>query len=336
MLTLSKFKQSRALRIAGVCTSSPEFAQIANDAERELLKRGNFWNSVKRLTMCVYSGCIVWPRQVETVLALDKCGHSIPPVNHWFSFHSLLAEDIHGCGGAWDGRCRSPWGLEDLNTTPVFNQPPCLNDRYVQFYPTRPEDVGKVITLYGIDSGGNVIRSIHADGTYDVGIEMTLALPFVQSPMLIRRVDRSIKAVTAGTVYGYWFDGATRYDMAVYEPGETLPEYRNTKIAGCWNTGAQTGCCPSQIRALVKLKHIDVVVDNDVFVLDDEDAMSLAVQALKKQDSYESQDAEVLWSQSIHTLNLQLRNLMPDDQIPRRVQTQGSARLSRLRIGRLM
>ena len=337
MLTFGQIRNSgRVRRIASSCKDSDDFASITNDAVRELMKRGSFWNTVKRITACVYSGCIVFPRSVGTLLALDRCGNSIPPKNHWYSFNSVLPSDIrnYGFGQAWDGRVRGGVAIEDIGTVSVFNQAPCLNDRYIQYYPTRGEDAGKVITIFGIDSNGQVIRSTHADGIYQDGIELTLALPYVQSPMLVRRVDRVIKDITQGTVYGYWFDGANRYDLSVYEPSEVLPEYRNTRIQGCWN--GPNYCGPSQITGMVKMAFIEMRYDDDLCPIDNPDAIALAIQSIKKSDAYESADAEVMMMRAVKNLNLQLRDLMPNDSIPTQCRVFGNASLENRAIGRLI
>lgn len=335
MLTFGQFKEGRARRISGMCPDSEDFAQFTNDATRELMKRGSFSNTLRRLHTCVYNGCLVWPRFVGTVLAFQKCGNSIPPRNQWFGFSSVLAEDLREFGrGDWNGQCRGAYALEALGTTPVLAQPPCLNDRYARFYPTRLADVGKIITIFGIDSNGQVIRSARSDGIYRDGVELTLAAPYVQSPMLIRRIDQVVKALTQGDVSGLWSDGSNLYTMAFYAPSETNPEYVIDKVAGCWTNN--TYCGPSQVSALIKLKFAPVEYDDDLILIDNEDALAMGIQALKLQDSYDAQGAELLWAQAVKNLNHQIRTLMPVDTIPRRAQTQGTADLRKQSIGRLM
>ena len=346
MLTFGQVKSSRVQRVAGVCADSDEFRDLVNESDEMLMDRGNFFGTVKRVNFCSYNNCIVFPRRVGTLLALDQCGRSIPPKNFWFNFNDLLPEDVHrlnrfglGSGsfggfGAGDGSRFGNQFSVDNGTTSVFNQIPCLNDRYVQFYPVLTDDVGKTITLFGIDGNGLVIRSLRSDGTFQDGIVLTLALPFVQTPFLIRRVDRIIKDPTDGPIYGYQFDGATRYELAVYEPSETVPEYRTANIqGGCGHSNRNCGCPARQFSALVKLQFVPVEHDSDVLGCDDIHAVALMVQAIKQSDSYDHAGAESAISRAVHEANMRLRDKLPIDSIPVRVAYQGTADLRRQKIG---
>lgn len=332
MLTFGEAKASRLKRISGACTASEDFRDLLNDAVQELMIRGNFWNTIKVLRGCVYNQCLTFPYQVSTVLALNHCNGSVPPKNQWFSFDAVLPEHVNHWNRTGTFGCAHDIGLADSGTASVFNQIPCLNDRYVRFYIVEPLDVGKTITLFGIDGNGQEIITTRPDGTIQPGIVLTLAIPFVQTPMLIRRVDRIVKDQTSKKVFGYQFDGSNLFPLAEYQPTETLPEYRTSKI---FSTGCRTNCdqWPAQISALVKLKHIPVQNDDDLIVIDNLEAIALAIQSVKLSDSFDSAGAEAMLSRAIHSLNLQLREKLPIDQIPINFAPQGTARLIRQKIG---
>lgn len=297
------------------------------------MRRGSWWGCVRRLHGCIYNSCVVWPRTVGTVLALNRCGHSIPPKNYWYGFDSVLPEDVNNHNRFGD-RCWGDVAAVDHGTTPVFNQIPCLNDRYVRFYPSQPTDVGKTITIFGIDTNGQVIRSKRSDGTFQDGIVLVLALPYVQTAFLVRSLGRVIKDPTDGPVHGYQFDGATLYNLASYDSSETLPDYRQSKIvSGCCVTGASGN--PSQISALVKLAFVPVVNDDDQVLIDNVDALALAMQSIKESDAYDSEGAEKLMLRAVHVLNLQLRESLPIDSIPTKVSYHGTAHLWKRKIGSL-
>ncbi len=336
MITLLDAKQSRLRRVAASCPNSADFLEAINDATRMLMNRGNWWTTVRRMTGCVYNNCLVFPRSVGTILALNKCGNSIPPKNYWYGFSAVLPEDVLNHGRCSD-RCWGDVAGRDDGTTPVFNQIPCLNDRYVRFYCMQPTDEGKHITIYGIDSNGQVIRSERSDGTFQDGVELTLAIPYVQTTFLVRRIDRVVKDPTNGPVHGYQFDGATLYDLAHYEPSETNPEYRQMRIVGgCSPVNTTTGCCPSQITALVKLQFIPVQFDNDLIQIDNLDALAMMVQALNQNDNFDAQQSEIMTARAVKELNLELRNKLPIDTTVVNFQPYGTARLNRQAIGRLM
>ena len=337
MQTLASLKQSRAKRIAGVCPDSQDFLDLANDSIRMALTRGNFWLSVKRMTGCVYNDCLVWPRQVAAVLAINRCGHSIPPKNYWYDFSAVLPEDVVNHGRACGDRCWGDIAARDNGTTAVFNQIPCLNDRFVRFYCMQPTDEGKHITIFGIDSNGQTIRSERTDGTFQDGVVLTLTIPYVQTDFLVRRIDRVIKEPTDGPVHGYQFDGGTLYDLAHYEASETLPEYRQSRImGGCGPSRSNAGgCCPSQITALVKLAFIPVQYDDDPIPIDNVDALAMLMQSIKQSDAFNSDEAEKLVTRAVHELNLDLRNRLPLDQTSVSFNPFGTASLRRQLIGRL-
>jgi hypothetical protein len=333
VLTFSEFKASRSKRISGLCPDSDELAQLVNDATRELMRRGNFWGTVRRLRGCIYNGCVAWPRTTGTVLALNRCGHSIPPQNYWYDYNAVLPEDVNN-QNLWGDRCWGDVAAVDHGTTPVFNQIPCLNDRYVRWYPSQPTDVGKTITIFGIDTNGQVISGLRSDGTIQDGLVMTLAVPYVQTAFLVRRIDRVIKDPTDGPVRGYQFDGATLYNLASYAASETAPDYRQSKIvSGCCVTTASGE--PSQISALVKLAFVPVVNDDDQVLIDNVDALALAMQSIKASDAYDSDNAEKLMLRAIHTLNLDLRDKLPIEQTVSRVAYHGTAHLWKRKIGTL-
>lgn len=328
MLTVNEAMDSRINRISGVCAGSPDWYQLLNDATRQLTRRGNWWGTVKILKGCIYNNCLTWPRTVGTVLALRDCAGSAPPKNSWYEFNAVLPEHVR-CWNRFQTfpGCDNRLALVDSNTSPVFNQIPCLNDRYLQFYITQPTDVGKTITVFGIDGNGIEILTTRSDGTIQPGLVLTLAIPFVQTPFLIRRVDRIIKDVTDGPVYGYQFDGTNRFPLATYSPRETLPEYRTDKLTHGHS------CCPTQIIAFVKLEYIKVFRSDDLIIIDNLDALALGMQAAKLADAYDSQGSETMMGRAVHELNLDLRNKLPIDEIPARFAPQGTAHLRRMKIG---
>ena len=327
MLTVSEAADSRINRISGVCALSPDWYQLLNDATRQLMRRGNWWGTVKILRGCIYNNCLTWPRVVGTVLALQDRGGSAPVKNSWYEFNAVLPEHVHHWNRFGGFHCDNNLALVDNGTAPVFNQIPCLNDRYLRFYITQPSDVGKTITVFGVDGNGLDILTTRSDGTIQPGVVLTLAIPFVQTPTLIRRVDRIIKDVTDGPVYGFQFDGSHQFPLATYAPGETLPDYRTSRLTfGC-------SCCPSQIAAFIKLEFIKATRPNDLILIDNLDALALGMQSAKLSDAFDSQGAEGMMARAVHELNLDLRNKLPIDEIPVRFQPQGTAMLRRQKIG---
>lgn len=335
MLTFGDVKASKVARISGACPTSPDFAQTVNDTVRELLDRGNWWNTLKIAKGCIYNNCITWNRYVGTVLAFNRCG-SAPPKNNWMEFNAVLPEHVNHFNRTGGFMCAHDLALVDQGTSPVFNQIPCGQNRFLQFYITQPSDVGKTITVFGVDGNGLDIISTRSDGTIQPGIVLTLAIPFVQSPILFRQVTRVIKDVTVGPVYGYQFDGTNTFPLSWYAPNETNPDYRTDRLTGSHCVGTNCQQFPSLIHAYVKLEFIPVVNDDDLIIIDSLDALALGYQAQKLGDAYDFDGKERGMQAAIKVLNMQLRNKLPVDQTPVRFKPYGTATLERRMIGRLM
>lgn len=345
MNTLGLCKAStRINRIAGYCPGSDDWLGLFNDAVRMLVNRGDFYGTVKKLRACIYGGCITWPREVETPLAINNCNGSVPLHNHWYQYEQIERRDLMDYWAA--GCCGGVNGLQG-DTSPVFNPISCASGSagvYLRFYPSQPTDVGKIITVFGIDSNGNVLRSQYPDGTFQDGIQVPLTIPFasltVSGPSInvgtIRHITRVIKEVTDGPVYAYQYDAFNdvNLDLAVYEASETNPDYQTTRLGGCY-AGA---CCgrPKMISALVKLKFIPARFDNDLVIIDNEDAIAMMMQAIKFDDAYDADQKRKMEAEAVRELNLQLRAKLPLDQIPVTLSPFGTATPRRHAIGRFV
>jgi hypothetical protein len=341
MLTLLQLKNSsRIQRISGLCANSDEFISLANDAVRMLMNRGDWVSTVQKVTACIYSGCITWPRGVSTPLAINMCGNTIPLSNHWYEFSEMTQHDWFdylSCGSC--GRMR---GIQGDNS-PVFNPISAAdgtNGVYLRFYPTQPTDMGKMVTVFGVDSNGEELRSLHLDGTVQDGIETPLTLPFSTMPAsdrnvnTMRHVTKIIKDETDGPLYCYQYRATDNVmlDLARYESSETNPSYTTTRLSGFgFNV---LGTSPIKITALVKLDFIEAVNDNDTVQIDNLDAIALMMQGLKFGDAYSAQESVAMQALAVKELNLALRRKYPTEQIPISLSAFGTATPSRHSIGR--
>lgn len=342
MLTYREFQQGPAKRIAAVVPSGDEFRDLTNDAVRELMRRGNFWGTVQPMRGCIYGSCVTWPRQVGTVLAINSCNRPIPLKNFWYSYVPW-DESHYQCAA---NHIRNGWtgNIVAVNdgTSPVFNPIACNTDMYLQFYPSVPTDVNKKITIYGIDTDGQVIRGQRADKTWQDGVELLLSLPYVQTPFKIRRVDRVVKSVTNGVVRGYQWDGiSTRdgvnpllYNLAQYDASETTPEYMHSRISG---VGCNCACDGTQqISALVKLAYVPIEHEDDLVLIDNTDALRDMIMSIREKEGGNIEKSQALELSAFRELNYQLRDKFPIEQFVSDFRPYGSARLQRRKIGSLI
>jgi hypothetical protein len=332
MLILAQLKAGVCKRIAATCTSSFTFLDLANAAIRQLINRGDWWATVQPVRFCVQGNSFALPRWVGTVLAVNRCGHPTPIANRWFDFEpfddwSRAAMSCCRRGNKWPATFTA---VSD-GTTPFINQIPAGSTNYVRFYVTQPSDYGKTVTVYGLDENGQKIFSTFPDGTVQEGIVLTLAQPYTQSTILFSKVFRLVKDITAGIVRGYIFDPTTLLMnlLGEYQPTEITPEYIHMRLSG----PPQPCCGIMQISALVKLQFIPVVNDNDIVLIDNEDAIRDMIMSLREKESGNLANALALEASAFRELNYQLRNRVPEDQFVVNFQPFGTASFNRVTSG---
>lgn len=329
MLTFGDCKNSRSMiSAAGVCATGAAFRDYVNDSTRMLMKRGNFWGTVQPLDVCVINQCITWNRYVGTILATNVCGHNVRPQNNWSQFVPIGPFGIKGMGfGVSRGHCSGDAILADSGTSPVFRNVPCGKSFYIRAYPSVRADVGKKITIFGIDSNGQTIRTRDANNNWVEGVTITLALEFASTTMLVSEITRVVKDETQGVVRLFQYDPTNNVllDCASYDPTETSPDYRTSRLSGT----VGRGCCQCSgvkaISALVKLEFIPVKVDNDLVIIANEDALATAIQSIKAGESGNAKKKAAFEMDAIHDLNLQLRDKFPLDQTPISINPFGTA-----------
>lgn len=342
MLTFRDFKQGPAKRIAAAVPSSEEFRDLCNESVRQLMRRGNWFGCVQPLRGCIRNNCITWPRRIDSILAINACDHPIPVANYWNSF--VPWDEAHyRCAGRFiqDG-FRGNVAVEVDGTSPVFNPIPCGTDMYLLFYPSSPSDVNKTITIYGIDTNGQIVHGQRADKTWQDGIQITLKLPYAITPFKIRRVDRVVKDATNSIVRVYQWDGTSLsgsdpllYDLAAYEASETNPDYLHSRVLN-----APSSCCTCdgnrQITALVKLAYTPIQHDDDLVLIDNMDALRDFIISIREKEMGNINQSQAMELSAIRELNYDLRNRFPLEQFVCDFRPFGSARLPRQRIGQLI
>lgn len=327
MITFLDVKQSSIVNVAGKCADSTEFAQIINEATRRLLRRGDWVGTVTPIQVCSRRGCFVMPRYVQSIRNLALCGEPLPVGNLWYRF--ITAE---GCRGFQLG---SSWmhGTNISGALHANGQSCCYSDIYgdgwtVRAYPTTQDDVGKTVTIFGIDNGNQPLRTNNLNGTWSDGWTDALVAPFVtlgtiaNSPggTYVRRIDRVIKEVTQGQVLLYAYNATTGelVDLAVYDPGETSPTYTRYSlhvnmpdIAG----GCSCSSCSTvhSIVALVKLRFIPVKFDSDLVIIDNLDMLKEMVQSIKFREQGDLQTALAFEASAVREGNRELEDNFPDD-----------------------
>lgn len=234
------------------------------------------------------------------------------------------------------GTCRGGTVGMDDSQVPVFKNVPCGQNFYIRAYPMTAKDVGKTLTIFGTDYNGQPIRILRG-GVWQDGVIITLALPFVSTPMLIRHIDHVLKDETQMPVNLFQYDPVNNVllNCATYAPTETAPAYRKTELRGF--RGRRGNCDgASQIEALVKLEFIPVKYGTDLILIDNLDALKLMIQSIRNSEAGDEAGANRYEADAIHELNLELRDRFPLDQIPININAFGSALPAYHGVGRII
>ena len=297
--TLLECKTGPLKKIASVCTSSSEFVELVNEA-CEALVNDDWPGLIVPIHVCVRRGCVVWPRYVAHVRAMNLCRHQISIKNLWWDFmpRNRYAD--------W---CGSECRMVQSSKSPVYSD--IAGDaRYIRAYPTLKLDAGKIITIFGVDNGNQPLRHKNDDGSWSDGIEITLAIPYATTTTYVRRIDRVLPPDDMQGIvrlYAYNTTDAVLEDIALYEPGETNPEYARYQL--------NVPCGTSGVNALVKLRYIPARFDTDLVLLPVQ-ALKPMVQSIKAGEDRDLGSKVAFEKEAIRCLNQRMRNEFPDSQIP--------------------
>lgn len=168
--------------------------------------------------------CVTLPREIETVIGVTIGGQPVLGYGQLFSFH------LNGPG---DCRTTCEWKWQDDGQFHCTYRDLLLPAKLVAYLQT-PADNGKTLTIFGYDSNGNVLRR-EENGVWMNGYRVPMiygaAIPDVGAPE-IARITGVFKDPTVGSVRLSTIDdsGTTGVLLAVYEPDETLPQYRRIKL----------------------------------------------------------------------------------------------------------
>lgn len=298
-LTLGE-SRTKLARILGVCTTDAKVAEYANEAQERLLNRATDpVGSWMRYRVCVGSdSCLVWPRQIRTIKAFWICKEPGRVVSQWFEAIGYSQGGI----GLQDSDDNPGRLLIDDGQACSFDNVIATEDapRKIQVVAQNAADNGKKITLRYIDSNGNrVYTSIN--GVVQEGEQITLSTSGALTANNVANggLYHVVKEATSYPVrlYSYDVDAAEQSTLlAVYEPSETVPNYRKTIVPGIGNMAscesASADCdAPKSVTILAKLQHVPVVVDNDPFVIGNLPALADMVQAIRQREQHNYAEA---------------------------------------------
>lgn len=313
-------------QVLNVCTTSDEVPTMVNRVERRLLRlKGGKWvGATARMRICTSStGCLVWPRCIETIEAFQLCNIPGTIRTGWFEF-SAQGPGLLNADSSWYNN------LIDRGTLPTFDTPDNATSVVaVSGEPGVTEAAGARILLRGWE-GATWIRTEDPpasnnwiDGEYvDIVGGATR-----YSTRRFSAITGVIKPVTKGPVRLWQYDVPTAAlvnQLAYYEPTEEVPIYRASLIPGI---KTRRGCPPqtncgcrdedkTQVTVMAKLRHIDVADDNDFLVIGCEAAFILGAQAVLKERRNLWTEAQQYWASAEKELQNELSSFEGDGALP--------------------
>lgn len=305
-----------------MCPDDPRIPKYLNEAVIRLLPRGQWRGTVVRYQVCLTDDCISWPRQIETILAWAQFNGPGIIRSHYYEFlgfgPGLFSSCSNALGTTWSYggvACGSGGQLVDRGLAVAFDDL-CGANKTIRAYIDYPVDEGEVLLLQGLDSNGNWILT---DGGEVNGEELSLALPYVQSTKTWRALSGVQKPVTKGPVRLYEYDTVTGLQrlLAVYEPDETLPEYRRSLVpglscsSGCGST-TDGVCEQKRVTVLAKLKFVPVRLETDYLLIGNTAALKDMVQAIKKREDNLISESVAYEQSAVAELERELSNFHGD------------------------
>lgn len=311
--------------VLNVCASASEVVTMVNATERRLmrLKGGKWLGTLQRMRICTAStGCLAWPRAVETIEGFQICNVPGTIRNGFYEF-SPQGPGLLNADSSWFNN------LIDRGTLCTFDVPDNATSK-VGVSAEVNEAAGARILIRGYDGAGAWIRTeepaasgIYIDGEY-VNIVNGVT---TNSVKVFSAITGVIKPITQGPVRLWQYDVPTAAivkQLAYYEPTEEVPIYRASLIPGL---ATRRGCPPltncgcrdndrTQVTVMAKLRHIDVVDDNDFLVLGNEAAFALGAQAILKERRNLWDEAQKYWASAEKELENELSSFEGDGALP--------------------
>lgn len=219
---------NEARKIFGHC-DMPILLRWITDSVMLLADKGETDLLVGYIDMCVQGNCLSLPREIETILAVNICGHPT------YSRDSLFTFNVSGPG---DG-CSCGWTWQDTGNFFTYKDIQCPS-KLIAFLDSS-EDQGKMLRVFGFDSENKPLRTKIGD-VWEDGLRVPMlygyALPSSSDPY-VSRITGIVKDVTVANVRLSSFDnaanvtGGTGTLLGIFEPDETEPRYRRIKLGHC-------------------------------------------------------------------------------------------------------
>ena len=308
MLTLQNVQTPAFQTASGYCTTSQDFLDMTNQVIPRLLQRGDWPGTLMPVRVSVRNGQVTWFRYVGQVRSMHSCRGNIPVHPVWYEFLEWRgSRHPH----EWEGMRERERHMTEQYHAPTYNDIYGLNCT-VRLYVDAQEDVGATVQIFGTDNNNQPLRTNNGDGTWSDGVTITSQMPFGSTSTFVSRIDRVVCSKTQSTKRLYAYDSVQNvlYDLAVYEPSETVPSYLRYQLDG----GRPGPTCCETVIALVKLKFLPVSAPTDglIFLEGAQGALLHGFRAVKREEAGDYQGAGLAWKAAVEELNRGIEDQDPD------------------------
>ena len=283
-----------------------------NDALERLTDAEDFEAMRKMIRISVCNRAFALPYNVEKVLWVDIDGTPARTFGLPYQFLSSGPGDLDTrCGGScykdlvdkgddWPVQFDVPKQYE--YTDPVNGEVSTIypNGLPLVAFCTESADVGTTIRVRGfshdaveigagINPGEDITAQLWPGGTEGTIVRAPGTTGFTVSTNEFQDVSRIIKPQTQGYITLYAVDTDTNhfFYLAKYHPNQTIPQFRRYNITN------HTLNVQSNVLALVKLRHVPLVHEDDILPIDSMQALKLMIMALREEDAQNVQGAMV-------------------------------------------
>lgn len=309
---------SELFEISQTCPNSAQFLHLLNRAQRRLMRRGAWFDTEQLVKFCVYDRCLTLPEYAATLTGL-RVGGCAPSniLNHWYAIDQPWGDFTRGVVG------------RERGMGPTYNSIASATGSMIRYHVLKQADIGKTLTLYGTQFGGQPLMEKDADGNWREGLTITAAAPYAQTSVLVTSITSVVRQATQGMTYLYEvYDSTTNpvtlRALATYGPNETNPRYRQYMLENfCCVNGCEdaNGRRISSVEAMVKLAWVPLVNEWDFLLIDNYDALALMIQAIQYEKAGDYANSELFIRKSVNEMNLEDRVRQPEDQLVISVNT---------------
>jgi hypothetical protein len=296
--------KGRISRVTGLCSTDQRLLDLINAAQERLMEAGNWAGAVARYKVCVTSGCVTLPREIEKIEAAAIARKPARMRGAWYEFIE------HGPGVVTSA--------DDIGIQMIDRGYACAFDdvlgtnKKLAVWNERAEASGAVVNLQFYDHAGQWVRTsyqgefidgenvlIGAKGTYSYTTRMASAFGLA----------KVVKPVTNGVIrlYEYSVDNDTYKPLGQYAPDEEVPTYKRYFIPSLERLSGED-CDSVAIEMLAKLRAIPAVSDDDFLFIHSAEALRLMAQAIRKEEQNLFADALAYEEKAKLLLNNQLAN----------------------------